>query len=60
LPDSSGEYCVRHGYKGEYVVKGKVTANTDPDIAVGQSVYSVVCISSAGAVKQSHYGYFTV
>lgn len=59
-PDSSGEYCARHGYKGEYVVKGRVTANTDPDIAVGQSVYSVVCISSSGAVKQTHYGYLDV
>lgn len=60
LPDSSGEYCVQHGYRGEYVVKGEVTKNTDPNIAVGQSVYSVVCISSAGAVKQTHYGSFEV
>lgn len=60
LPDSSSEFCVRHGYKGEYILQGKVTANTDPDIAVGQSVYSVVCISSAGAVKQAHYASFRV
>ena len=60
LPDSSGEYCVQHGFKGEYIVKGKVTANTDPAISVGQAVYSVVCISSAGAVKQTHYGSFEV
>ena len=37
-----------------------VTANTDPAISVGQAVYSVVCISSAGAVKQTHYGSFEV
>ncbi len=55
-PDSSGEYCARHGYRGEYVVRGMVTANTDPDIAVGQSVSGGVCISSAGAVRQTHYG----
>lgn len=58
LPDSSGEYCARHGYRGEYFVEGKVTANTDPEIAVGQSVSSGVCISSTGAVRQTHYGYF--
>jgi hypothetical protein len=60
LPDSSGEYCVQHGYKGEYIVKGKVTVNTDPDIAVGQAVYGVVCISSSGDVKQTNYGSFKV
>lgn len=57
-PDSSRSYCVRHGYRGEYVVKGKVTASTDPEVAVDQSVSSGVCISSTGAVRQTHYGYF--
>ena len=57
-PDSSRSYCVRHGYRGEYVVKGKVTASTDPAVADGQSVSSGVCVSSTGVVRQTHYGYF--
>ncbi len=57
--DSSGDgWCLRHGYRDQYTVNGTVTANTDPDIAVGQSVYGLLCISSAGAVKQTHYGRF--
>jgi hypothetical protein len=44
-----------HTWKA-YDVKGTVSANTDPDLAVGYSVNGYLCINPAGAVKQSHYG----
>jgi hypothetical protein len=54
-PDSSSRWCVSRGYQAEYAVEGKVTANTNPDIAVGQAVSGTVCIGASGAVVQSHY-----
>ncbi len=59
-PDPTKGWCVIRGLGREYDVSGKVTANTQPDIAVGQAVSGYICISSAGAVKQSHYGRFTL
>ncbi len=56
LPDSSSRWCVARGYQAEYTVQGKVAANTNPDIAVGQPVSATICISASGAVVQSHYG----
>jgi hypothetical protein len=59
-PDSStGGYCAREGFGTLSIVRGKVTATTDPDTAVGQSVYGTLCISPSGVVRQSHYGYLS-
>jgi hypothetical protein len=56
-PDpSASTFCARQGFGTQYIVNGTVTANTDPDIAVGQSVDGLLCISPAGAVRQTHYG----
>jgi len=52
-------WCARKGLGRQYYVSGKVTANTEPHIAVGDPVYASICISSAGVVKQSHYGRFS-
>lgn len=58
--DPTKGWCAERGLGRPYDVTGKVTANTEPDIAVGQAVSGYICISSAGAVKQSHYGKFTL
>lgn len=51
----SGGYCARKGAY-TYSVAGTVTANTDPDISVGELVSDVaLCISPTGTVKQAPY-----
>ena len=51
---SSG-YCARKGAY-MYSVTGTVMANTDPDVAVGESVSDVaLCINPTGTVKQAAY-----
>jgi hypothetical protein len=58
-PNPGTGWCPRKGLGHQYYVSGKVTANTEPHIAVGDSVYASICISAAGVVKQSHYGRFS-
>jgi hypothetical protein len=51
----SGRYCARKGAY-MYSVTGTVTANTDPDVAVGESVSDIaLCINPTGTVKQAPY-----
>lgn len=59
-PDPTKGWCPSRGLGRQYDVTGKVTATTEPHIAVGQAVSGYVCISSAGAVKQTHYGRITL
>ena len=51
----SGGYCAREGAY-MYSVTGTVTANTDSDVAVGESVSDLaLCINPTGTVKQAAY-----
>jgi hypothetical protein len=55
-----GGYCARKGAY-MYSVTGTVTANTDPDVAVGESVSDVaLCINPTGTVKQAAYRFMYV
>jgi hypothetical protein len=56
-PEAAQAFCFRK-HSVRYDVLGTVTANNHPDIAVGDGVYSSLCINSAGVVKQPHYGSF--
>ena len=59
-PNPTKGWCASRGLGRPYDVTGKVTADTEPHIAVGQAVKAYICISSAGAVKQNHYGYLSL
>jgi hypothetical protein len=59
-PNPTKGWCPSRGFGRPYYVTGRVTADTEPHIAVGQSVNGYLCISSAGAVRQSHYGYLSL
>ena len=59
-PDPTTGWCARKGLGRQYHVAGKVTANTEPNVAVGQTVNGYICISAAGGVKQTHYGEFGI
>ena len=55
-PNPTKGWCPSRGFGQPYDVTGKVIADSEPDIAVGQAVTGYICVSSAGAVKQNHYG----
>lgn len=59
-PNPTKGWCPSRGLGRQYDVAGKVTADTEPEIAVGQAVNAYICISSSGAVKQTHYGRLTL
>ncbi len=58
-PGGDRGFCARKGFGPLYYVTGTVTANTNPNVRVGDAVSASLCITSTGVVRQMHYGRFT-